>query len=522
MPEPRIVAVGDSVMWGQGLAVARPAGVVKFADNVARALDTQSQILAHSGAVIEAKPGERRIVFPADVSPTGRGEIPSSFPTVHEQLAAIAQPHAVDLLLINGGANDWGFVGNLANPFVKLKKMDENIRDVFAERPKALIRRARAVCTNAVIAYTGYYQGISRETPTKHIKHMILFQVGGRAVQAGGVAGGSVTIATHFFLWTTLQQQLLRKTYHWAHQQLHWLRSAVAECNADPELRGPGILFVHPRFGVKNALGAKGGESWVFSLVDKFAPDDQLGLRTRECRKVTRQISVTRPMCKAAATFHPNPKGAREGYAARILFELKRTGFTDGLRVRPIIQELSPAQKSLRRGLRRYGLLNADAGSISLRDMNQHLQVDLMEVGVNVTERKSVPVGTGGQLDVGLVFGVSSTFFWNLTEFQGRAHVADPSDFFKAPYHYRFYIDPNLGDESGIRRQALRLSHVRTLLLKKVGSSVNLKIGGLSVKINGRHTVYTTGRTGINKLLTKRQDSWSAGQAGAAPYPAPE
>ncbi len=529
MATPRIVAVGDSVMWGQGLAIASNAGQVKFADIVAEYLGNKmharlkTEMLAHSGAVIKPKPGEKGVRFPSNVSRIARGEISSSFPTILEQLRAIPHPETVDLLLVDGGANDWGFLKNLANPFIHLKKMDANIRNVFVKRPKTLILEARSICKNAVIVYTGYYQGVSRKSPTKHIRNLILLQVGKLAAEAGGgIAGTAIAVEGHLLLWGSLEQQLLNKTYYWAHQQLRWLRTAVAECSADPALRGPGILFAHPRFGVNNALGAKGGESCVFSVVGRFAPDDQFGLRKKECPKVYKRLSLNMAFCQHAATFHPNPKGARR-YARRIEYELERSGFTGGLKVSSLIKELSPRKRSLRRGLERYGLLRSSRpGGVSVRDMNQHLQVDYMEIGFYLSRRKAHLIGSTGPFDVGMLFATSTADYWTLTAEQGRGRLTESHLFQKAPHNYLFFVDPNLGDEPRVRGQALRLSDIRTFILKKIGHRFDLTAGGLVVRINGTHTIYDTGRKGINKTLTNKDRVWTAGQSSTPLYPARE
>jgi lysophospholipase L1-like esterase len=97
----RIVTLGDSVTWGQGLPEAQ-----KFDSMVRDALGhrfpggVSLQRFAHSGAVIAANPVTGN---------SANGEVPVSRPTIVEQCDGFSDsPDTVDLVLVNGGINDVG------------------------------------------------------------------------------------------------------------------------------------------------------------------------------------------------------------------------------------------------------------------------------------------------------------------------------------------------------------------------------------------------------------------------------
>src|ERR1700730_8697164 len=99
MPPYKVLTLGDSVMWGQGLAPQH-----KFVQLVADYLMGQGRqvvvgALAHSGAVVclDATP-------PGAFQPFLFGELPRSFPSIASQLGVAAQQARYGAFL---HANEW-------------------------------------------------------------------------------------------------------------------------------------------------------------------------------------------------------------------------------------------------------------------------------------------------------------------------------------------------------------------------------------------------------------------------------
>ena len=118
---------------------------------------------AHSGAKI-GKERESRPPNPAARSGDPlAGEISDPYPTILEQLEATEDKLGVDLLVVNGLANDVGFL-EAANPLYRTGKniglTVEKTTPEMADRVRVLLDKLEEF-RNALIFYTGYYPGLS-------------------------------------------------------------------------------------------------------------------------------------------------------------------------------------------------------------------------------------------------------------------------------------------------------------------------------------------------------------------------
>src|SRR5437762_2962827 len=91
----KVTVVGDSVAWGQGLLDTHKYGSIV---NQTLGLATPPLMLAHSGATIGIRGATP---FTAQ-----SGEVPTSSPTVLEQVTAAPDPADAQVVLMNGGIND--------------------------------------------------------------------------------------------------------------------------------------------------------------------------------------------------------------------------------------------------------------------------------------------------------------------------------------------------------------------------------------------------------------------------------
>ena len=211
MAELIVYAIGDSIMWGEGLNTEN-----KFAMRAAtslaqaRGLTPKLTLRAHCGAKIKATladrirfadlfphlfkkeeernrftvadnaaPDERPTDLPwRDLDGTERGlhgEIPRAFPTVDYQLRSIPEDEAarVDVMLITGGANDLDFQALLeASNF--LEKLDPDCHRIFYKDIQELLNEARRRCPKALIILTGYFSAFSPESQFDDMKRMFL------------------------------------------------------------------------------------------------------------------------------------------------------------------------------------------------------------------------------------------------------------------------------------------------------------------------------------------------------------
>jgi len=155
-----MVVIGDSIAWGAGLNRDE-----KYSYLVAKWLSEQLsspvnvRVLAHTGATLEKKTADIEHQYP---------DIPSSNPTLFEQVDKISNPDYVDLVLVSGGANDvdlkklnsldYGFIGSTLDE-IQTASWDKIETPMFE-----LLKKMLDKCPNAKIVVTGYYSAISKDS----------------------------------------------------------------------------------------------------------------------------------------------------------------------------------------------------------------------------------------------------------------------------------------------------------------------------------------------------------------------
>jgi lysophospholipase L1-like esterase len=166
-----VLALGDSIIWGQG-----NADDTKFINLVcawlrARGEQPSLTLLAHSGAVVSPTQN--------DHAPALWGEVPEAAPSVMAQIQAAparVAPEAVDLVLLDGGINDlnaFHIVG--ANPFDPnaLENIGAQCTQIFTGPVHQMIARTVATFTKARIVVIGYYPIVSEKTGLRSLAQLM-------------------------------------------------------------------------------------------------------------------------------------------------------------------------------------------------------------------------------------------------------------------------------------------------------------------------------------------------------------
>ena len=149
----RIVTLGDSVSWGQGLLTQH-----KFASLVADAFGASSVgndfILAHSGAIIGVSDPKTT----TSINP----EIPAPSPMIIDQVGQVQSPETVDLVLLTGGINDVN-ITTIFNPLTALADLRKSTLQFCYTDMKALLTKALKTFTKPTveIRVIGYYPIVS-------------------------------------------------------------------------------------------------------------------------------------------------------------------------------------------------------------------------------------------------------------------------------------------------------------------------------------------------------------------------
>jgi hypothetical protein len=334
-----VYAVGDSVMWGEGLS-DEDKFAMRAATSLAQArgLTPRLRMLAHCGAKIKAgrdddeetarkeRQGfadrfpflfnaetERRFVHAVasngltDETPTERmhGEIPRAFPTIRHQLHRISDGEGpkIDVLLINGGANDIDFETVFTTPGNFLKDLDDDYRRIFHDDIIQLLSFAREKCPNAAIVLTGYYSAFSLSSDFDAMKRFGLVAKSAltmyKSLSAMAVVAAfldPVLIGLGLDLFKDSQDKEIRTliaqaraTSEASESRAHyWLRRAVREINNEPSfatIRGPGVIFASPGFLPDNCVFAPDSFIWQEYESDKLL-DPQAERRVRECPRI--------------------------------------------------------------------------------------------------------------------------------------------------------------------------------------------------------------------------------------------
>jgi lysophospholipase L1-like esterase len=293
----RIVSIGDSVIWGQGLLPDE-----KFNTLVRQALPGGATLesAAHSGAVIGAT-GATGTPQP--------GEVPASRLSIIEQCDAYANsPDTVDLVLMNGGINDVG-VANILNPFAVIPPLETRVAHACHDGMLVLLKKVSAKFSKPAckILVTGYYPILSAlSDPLGVTKLLSLFGIAVPPFVDKDL--GFINPVLHrceVFFQTSTQQ----------------LTAAIADAG---DAR---IKFVPSGFTDANSVFVPGTSLlWGLNLDDDMDPQDPVAAARHPLCDAAHPGVLEIPereQCYRASAGHPNVEGAVQ-FSKQILFVAAR------------------------------------------------------------------------------------------------------------------------------------------------------------------------------------------------------
>jgi hypothetical protein len=295
----RIVTLGDSVPWGQGLLESEKYDVL-----VKQALEPQcpggvtlEPRLAHSGAVIRAKSA------PANGA---AGEVPESYPTIIEQCAGFTNsPETVDLVLMNGGINDVG-VATILNPLAFAPSLASRIEAACYDSMLELLKTVRAKFSNSScrILVTGYYPILSALSDPVSLPRILNMY-------------GVHHELPDFFEDVDILDPIVDRCEQFFQDSTNFIQEAIQKVN------DPRIAFVPSGFTEENAAFVP-HTALLFGLNDELGPEDPVApVRHSQCALTFGEPSeiFKREQCYRASAGHPNPDGAIK-FKAQILAAL--------------------------------------------------------------------------------------------------------------------------------------------------------------------------------------------------------
>jgi len=273
----QMAVLGDSVLWGSGLAEADKCwSLVRQWVEHRLGRPVHVQVLAHSLAGVE--PDAAR-----DAKSPAWGEIRFRHPSITYQVLSdprMSDPGApaIDLVLVDGGINDLGPL-NLLLPWRTPRWVREEAAEHCGRKMKNLLLPLLDTFARARVVVTGYYPLVSRHTWFIRALAPV----------------------------PRLRTRLIDLSTEWYRASDDWLRWAVYQANlhvsASPQ---PRVLYASAEFRPENCYG--GPDTYLWTLREALTDWSAVGRRRRcECLR----LKPWDPICPIDMAFHPNPKGAR-------------------------------------------------------------------------------------------------------------------------------------------------------------------------------------------------------------------
>lgn len=320
--EPRpfnVVAIGDSIIWGQGLPPD-----AKFTSLTRGWLEERLHrpvtltVFAHSGAVIRRRPDDSACTYRTVYA----GEPPNLAPSIIAQAwwaagrarkscAGGPTPPApddeIDLVLLDGGINDVDIVHILNPAYSSLAALT---RKKCRTGMVSLLGDVALLFPNAKVVVTGYYPIVSEESDVSVLGPALL------NVGVLGVPSQFTAFARKYGGEPQLRRRLAAQSLVFHRTATESYVAAVARVN---KAFNRDYRFVDPNFAPRNAIGAP--DSWLWPV---NADDPAKSSRIAECTDRYGLVSLLPDAgkCRAASMGHPNVAGAA-AYAAGIVRELE-------------------------------------------------------------------------------------------------------------------------------------------------------------------------------------------------------
>lgn len=300
-----LVAIGDSIVWGNGLRDQD-----KFSALIAQEIQRRTgrrvirRVHAISGSRIMPRAGD--IICRVSCN----GEVQTANTPILSQVELIEAPDRVDLLLMDGCINDVGLGAILSPDTDDTALADATVRACH-EDMLTLLRKVRAAAPRAGIVVTGYYPIVSLESTLPELVQLFL----ARGDETAGGAPDLVVSAAD-------QSSVFVATAHGA------LRGAIEEFKL--EAPAASVLFADPEFNEKNAMFASQALLWGLTSerIQTEAADEGLTLYPEDPMANLRAAGCFRnalvdPLgCVYASVGHPNVAGTRR-YADSVLSVLE-------------------------------------------------------------------------------------------------------------------------------------------------------------------------------------------------------
>ncbi|HYG82552.1 MAG TPA: SGNH/GDSL hydrolase family protein, partial [Pyrinomonadaceae bacterium] len=303
----RMLVFGDSVMWGGGLPshLKYSSLAANYVASLMENIGIYSDNKSHHGAKIGRGDSTAKDELP--------GEMSTRWPTILQQvdsLSSLADAAEVDLVLVDGGANDLPITDvMMKTPPSQLEDAKETLRvrvhEYCFDDMVFMLQKIVSQFPKARVIVTGYYHIVSEESDQSFAQKLILAMIDdpSKPLWQDTVAD------TH--------NKSIALSNVWVEESNKNLADAVQAVNNS--LPGdPRVFFVNPETTPRNAAHAP--ESLLWEPDSMGGPSDPMwkgGRETqREANKARLQSEPSTLMdgyfiTKRNSAYHPNPAGAQ-------------------------------------------------------------------------------------------------------------------------------------------------------------------------------------------------------------------
>lgn len=340
-----IVTIGDSVMWGQGLAKEN-----KYSQIAADTLRAEQNLndlpirnFACSGAGVgrplgNPLPDDEVLEFPLDgVAGEMPGGIGIDRPNCFEQLASASslldgQQDDVCLVLVSAGANTIG-ITTIIDPLGDTDQFINDINEVCGTRVEGLLTEIHQTFPNANIIVTGYYPIVSKFSFLS-LDFQTLAAI--PMIAAAAIPNLLIGLPALFFAMSVLE----RRSRIWVDQSNNALAGAVDNFNQQNQGNGVTAGFARSRIRRRHTVFALETRLWSFdnpveklthldfqqSAIPGISPEDERDRdRMDACRDAPDREWGDRVVCQFASVGHPNLHGAQK-YSESVVDQLREIG----------------------------------------------------------------------------------------------------------------------------------------------------------------------------------------------------
>ncbi len=366
----RMLVFGDSVMWGGGLWEHEKyySLAAEFVTSRMENVRVYRTVKAHHGAKI----GRGDNTTKGEMN----GEISSRWPTILQQVDALSSiPDAaeVDLILIDGGANDLPITGvMLESDSTKLAAVKQQLiadtRRYCFDDMIFMLQKVISQFPKAKVIVTGYYHIVSEQSSLDFLQKMVLTIW--EDVSDFPLWGNT---------WETTRQKVVTLSNTWVVESNKNLSQAVKSVN-DGIVGDPRVFFVNPETTPDQAAHAPNSLLWEPDSLG--GPSDPMWKGGRQQERDANEARIKNEgnyfMVKANSSYHPNPAGAQR------YFE----------KMKPILESAAKSKRvAIQAGNGRFLCAEGGGNSTLVADrlaLGPWETFDMIELGNNQVALKSV------------------------------------------------------------------------------------------------------------------------------------